>query len=180
MTDAIIWILIIGCVVFSILLILLLIFFFAKFKFRIVVHNKDIKIYWRKDVIYDSMDEYDYVDDVKELSFEKKYKKMKYIINLIRKILDDKNDDIIYILKYVKKTFTVKRLDISLDYGFDDAAMTGITGGVIWSLISGLSAFVGRFIDFRKFTNIAVKPYYTEEILDFNLECVFDVSIYNY
>ena len=171
----------IACTVVVLLLIIFYVVFCAKFNFYIKVNNKDVKMYWRKSVIYDSWDDFFYEDfDDQPLLFEEKYKRMKYIINLLRGLLDDKNDDIIYILKYAKKTFSVKKLDISLDYGFDDAALTGITGGIIWSLIAGLSGFVGRYIDFKKFTNIAVKPYYTEEILEFKLELAFDVSLYNY
>ncbi len=171
----------IACAVVVLLLIIYYIVFFAKFNFCIKVNNKDIKMYWRKIVIYDSWDDFLYEDfDDEPLLFEEKYKKMKHIINLLRRLLDDENDDIIYILKYAKRTFSVKRLDISLDYGFDDAALTGITGGIIWSLIAGLSSFVGRYIDFEKFTNIAVKPYYTEKIIEFKLDLVFDVSLYNY
>lgn len=169
-----------GCCVAAILLILLFIILFVKFKISIKVNNKTVNVYLGKMKIYDSSDSVaeDEVQDNEE-EFEEKYKKMKLAINFIRKILDDKNDDIIYILKYAKKTFSVKNLDISLDYGFDDAALTGITGGIIWTLISVISAFIGRFIDFKRFTSIAVKPYYTEKILDFKLEFVFYVRILN-
>ena len=175
----------IACAVLILLSIILLIIFFAKFKFRIFINNKDIKIYWKRKVIYDSLDEYEDYDDSdetvdKNVVFENKYKKMKRIINLIRSVLDDKNDDLIYIFRYAKRTVSVEKFDVSLDYGFDDAALTGITGGIIWTVISGVCGLVGRFIDIKKFTNIAVKPHYTEKIIDFKLELVFNVSIYNY
>lgn len=170
-----------GCCVAAILLILLLIILFVKFKITVRVNNKKVRVFLGKIKLYDSTDSvktYDEDDVVdKEQEFEEKYKKMKLVINFIRKVLDDKNDDIIYILKYAKKTISIKRLDISLDYGFDDAALTGITGGIIWILISGIFSFAGRFIDVKRFTNIAVKPYYTEKILDFKLEFVFSVRI---
>lgn len=170
-----------GCCIAAILLILLLIVLFVKFKISIKVNNKTVRVYLGKIKIYDSTDsvEKDDREDVvdKDKAFEEKYSKMKLVINFFRKILDDRNDDIIYILKYAKKTVSMKKLDIALDYGFDDAALTGITGGIIWTLISGVSGFVGRFIDIKRFTNIAVKPYYTEKIIDFKLEFVFKVRI---
>lgn len=171
---------IVGCCIAAILLILLLIILFVKFKISVKVNNKTVRVFLGKIKIYDSTDPVDEEDDEvidKEEEFEEKYRIMKLVINFIRKVLDDKNNDIIYILKYAKKTISVKKLDIALDYGFDDAALTGITGGIIWTLISGVSGFVGRFIDIKKFTNIAVKPYYTEKILDFKLELVFSVRI---
>ena len=175
----------IACAVLILLSIILMVILFAKFKFRVFINNKDIKIYWKRKVIYDSLDEYKDYDDSdetedKNVVFENKYKKMKRIINLIRSVLDDKNDDLIYIFRYAKRTVSIEKLDVSLDYGFDDAALTGITGGIIWTVISGVCGLVGRFIDIKKFTNIAVKPHYTEKIIDFKLELVFNVSIYNY
>ena len=175
----------IACAILILLSIVLLIILFAKFRFRVFINNKEIKIYWKRKVIYNSLQEYEDDDDSDDIEdrnviFEKKYKKMKHIINLIRRILDDKNDDLIYIFKYAKKTVSIEKLDVSLDYGFDDAALTGITGGIIWTVISGVCGLVGRFIDIKKFTNIAVKPHYTEKIIDFKLELVFNVSVYNY
>ena len=43
-----------------------------------------------------------------------------------------------------------------------------------------LKLTIGSLIDIKSFANIAVKPYYTEEILEFKLELFFNVSIYNY
>ena len=169
-----------GCCIVAILLILLLVILFVKFKISVKVNNKIVRIYLGKIKLYDSMEPVDEDEDSdadKEEDFEEKYKKMKLVINFIRKVLDDKNNDIIYILKYAKKTVSIKKLDIALDYGFDDAALTGITGGIIWTLISGISGFVGQFIDVKRFTNIAVKPHYTEKVLDFKLEFVFSVRI---
>lgn len=171
-------------VLLLILLAILFVVLFAKFKFRVFINNRDIKIYWKRKIIYDSLEEYEDYDDSEEVEksviFEKRYKKMKRIINLIRSVLDDRNDDLIYIFRYAKKTVSVEKLDVSLDYGFDDAALTGITGGVIWTVISGVCGLVGRFIDIKRFANIAVKPHYTENIIDFKLDLVFNVSIYNY
>ena len=170
---------IIGCCILTILLILFCVFLFAKFKFRIIVHNRNIKIYFARKKIYDSIEKNCGHKTETQDTFEKKYENMKHIINIIRKVIADENGDIISILNHSKKTLSVRKLNISLDYGFDDAAITGVTGGVIWSLISALSAFVERYIDFRKFTNVAVKPHYTEKILEFNLECDLFVSFYH-
>ena len=174
-----------GCSVATILLILLLIILFAKFKISIRIDNRIIKVYFWKIKIYDSLKKSGKSKKVAEKNidkgkdFEKKYKGFKQIINFFRKILDDKNDDLIFILKYVKKTFDVKKLDFSLDYGFGDAAVTGVTGGIIWGLISNICSFVGRFIDINSFANIAVKPHYTEKIFDYKINFVFNIRILN-
>ena len=166
-----------GCCIAVILMILLLVILFVKFKIYIKVNNKTVRVYIGKIKVYDSSEIADNNSVEEKQEVEEKYKKMKLVINFIRKVLDDKNDDIVYILKYAKKTVSVKRLDIALDYGFDDAALTGITGGVLWTLVSGVSGFIGKYIDIKKYTNIAIKPYYTEKILNFKLEFVFSVRI---
>ena len=45
---------IIACAVLLLLLIVLYVVLFAKFKFRVLINNKDIKIYWKRKIIYDS------------------------------------------------------------------------------------------------------------------------------
>lgn len=169
----------------SIFLVLLFIILFAKFKISVIINNKIIKVFLGRIKVYDSSKKKSKTNGNtdkkidKDKEFEKKYKGLKQSVNFIRKILDDKNDDIIYILKYIKKTFYVKKLDISLDYGFGDAAVTGITGGIIWGLISNICGFAGRYIDVNSFTNIAVKPHYTEKILDYNITFVFYIRTLN-
>lgn len=173
-----------GCCVGIILWILLIIVFFVKLKISVLVNNNNVNIYLWKIKVFDSLKNKK-AEKIKEKNidkdeeFEKKYKGFKQIINFVRKIFDDKNDDLLYILKYVKKTFTVKSLDVSLDYGFGDAAVTGVTGGIVWGLISNICGFAGRFIDINSFTNIAVKPHYTEKIHDYKVNFVFYIRILN-
>ncbi len=173
----------VGCCLLAFVLLLVVLILFLKLKISVMVNNKNIRVYLWKIKVYDSNNkkpkslEGKIVD--KDESFEKKYKGFKYVINTIRRILDDKNDDIVFILKYIKKTFSIKTLDFSLDYGFGDAALTGISGGVIWGVISNISGFIGRFIDIKSFTNIAVKPHYTEKIIDCKVNFVFYLRLLN-
>lgn len=115
----------------------------------------------------------------KEEEFEKKYKSFKYCINALRRILDDKNDDILGILRHIRRTFGVKRLDVALDYGTGDAAATGITSGALWALISGTAAFVGRYINIKDILNIAVKLNYTEKVFNYKINFVFTARVYH-
>jgi len=169
---------IIGCSLGAVVLILLLIILFGKLKISVTVNNNIIKAYVSGIKMYDSSNKKQPAKVLKkEESFEKNYKNFKYVINFVRKILDDKNDDLIYILKNAKKTLSVKKLDLSLDYGFGDAALTGITGGIIWGLISNICCFIGKYININEFTHVAVKPYYTEKILEYKINLVFTVRI---
>lgn len=169
---------VVGCSVAELILVLLFIILFAKLKVSVIINNKIIKVYLYKIKVYDSTKNTEKTKKInKDDEFEKKYKTFKLVINFLRKVLDDKNDDLLYILKYIKKSVFVKKLDISLDYGFGDAALTGVTGGIIWGLISNICGFIGKYINVKEFTNIAVKPYYTEKILDFKVNFVFSVRI---
>lgn len=176
---------ILGSCVAAVLLILLLLVLFAKLKFSVLLNNELVTVYLWNFKIYDPLDnKNDFKKDLdkkanKDKKFEKKYKKIKRTINFLRKVLDDKNDDIIYILKYIKRTFKIKKLDVSLDYGMGDAAVTGVAGGIIWGLISNICGFINRYIEIKKILNIAITPHYTEQILDYKAEFVFYVRILN-
>ena len=168
----------------AVLVILFLLFFLlAKVKVSVVVNNSNIKAYVGAIKVYDSKKKKKpktvNVKKKKEEEFEKNYRSLKMIVNFIRRVFDDKNDDILYILRHIRRTFDVKRLDVALDYGFGDAAITGITGGGIWIVLSNAAAFVSKYIDVNDILNIAVKPHYTEKIIEFKLNFAFTVRVYH-
>lgn len=159
-------------VVSAFILLLLLLFLFLKIDFTVSVLNGQITVNAGFLTIYRSglkRNDRDLKSAEKEEKFEKKYKNGKQFINFFRKILDDKNDDLLNILSHIKKTVSVKRLDIALEYGFSEAAVTGVAGGLIWSAISAVSSYLNRYFDIKSFTNIAVKPNYSKEVFEFKL-----------
>lgn len=175
--------LIITLTVLLFIVLFLLLFLFAKLKVSVVVNNSDVKAYVGAIKVYDSKKKKKQktvnVKKKKEEEFEKNYRSIKMIVNFIRRVFDDKNDDILYILRHIKRTFDVKRLDVALDYGFGDAAVTGIMGGGIWLVLSNAAAFVSKYIDVNDILNIAVKPHYTEKIIEFKVNFVFTVRVYH-
>lgn len=175
--------LIITLTVLLFIVLFLLLFLFAKLKVSVVVNNSDVKAYVGAIKVYDSKKKKKQktvnVKKKKEEEFEKNYHSIKMIVNFIRRVFDDKNDDILYILRHIKRTFDVKRLDVALDYGFGDAAVTGIMGGGIWLVLSNAAAFVSKYIDVNDILNIAVKPHYTEKIIEFKVNFVFTVRVYH-
>lgn len=175
--------LIITLAVLLFIVLFLLLFLFAKLKVSVVVNNSDVKAYVGAIKVYDSKKKKKQktvnVKKKKEEEFEKNYHSIKMIVNFIRRVFDDKNDDILYILRHIKRTFDVKRLDVALDYGFGDAAVTGIMGGGIWLVLSNAAAFVSKYIDVNDILNIAVKPHYTEKIIEFKVNFVFTVRVYH-
>ena len=175
--------LIITLAVLLFIVLFLLLFLFAKLKVSVVVNNSDVKAYVGAIKVYDSKKKKKQktvnIKKKKEEEFEKNYRSIKMIVNFIRRVFDDKNDDILYILRHIKRTFDVKRLDVALDYGFGDAAVTGIMGGGIWLVLSNAAAFVSKYIDVNDILNIAVKPHYTEKIIEFKLNFAFTVRVYH-
>lgn len=175
--------LIITLAVLLLIILFLLLFLFAKLKVSVVVNNSDVKAYVGAIKVYDSKKKKKQktvnIKKKKEEEFEKNYHSIKMIVNFIRRVFDDKNDDILYILRHIKRTFDVKRLDVALDYGFGDAAVTGIMGGGIWLVLSNAAAFVSKYIDVNDILNIAVKPHYTEKIIEFKVNFVFTVRVYH-
>ena len=175
--------LIITLAVLLFIVLFLLLFLFAKLKVSVVVNNSDVKAYVGAIKVYDSKKKKKQktvnIKKKKEEEFEKNYHSIKMIVNFIRRVFDDKNDDILYILRHIKRTFDVKRLDVALDYGFGDAAVTGIMGGGIWLVLSNAAAFVSKYIDVNDILNIAVKPHYTEKIIEFKVNFVFTVRVYH-
>ena len=175
--------LIITLAVLLLIILFLLFFLIAKLKVSIAVNNSDVKAYVGAIKVYDSKKKKKpktvNVKKIKEEEFEKNYRSIKMVVNFIRRVFDDKNDDILYILRHIKRTFDVKRLDVALDYGFGDAAVTGITGGGIWLVLSNAAAFVSKYIDVNDILNIAVKPHYTEKIIEFKVNFIFTVRVYH-
>lgn len=169
--------------VFFVLVIIILLIMLAKLKISVIIENKIIRIYVFRIKVFDyensSTEQTEKTGRQKDKEFENKYKGFKQAVNLVRRVFDDKNDDIIYILKHIRRTFCVKRFDISLDYGFGDAAVTGITGGAIWLVISNAAAFVSKYADISKCLNIAVKPHYEEKIINFKVNFVFTARLYH-
>ena len=65
-----------------------------------------------------------------------------------------------------------------MDYGFGNAAITGITGGIIWGVISNVCCIIHKYVNnIKDVLNVAVKPHYTEQIFEYNIKLVFYVRI---
>ena len=172
---------IIGCFLALLFLFFVLFILFGKVKFHICIKNNIIHMYLWKIKVFDSSVKKTNTNDFNDKKFEFKYKKFKIIINFFKKLLEDKHDDLIFILKYLNKTFDIKKISVSLDYGFGNAAITGITGGIIWGLISNTCCIIHKYANnIKDVLNIAVKPHYTQQIFEYNIEFVFYVRIVNF
>ncbi|MBQ6906892.1 MAG: DUF2953 domain-containing protein [Clostridia bacterium] len=115
----------------------------------------------------------------KRKEFGEDYINAKKVILGIRNMLLDKNDDIIYFIRTLKDLVYIKKADFSIDYGFGDAAVTGIFDGILWGLISFTSSFLNKYIDIKNILNIAVKPHYTDKIFEYKSEIIIYVKLKN-
>lgn len=163
--------------VFVLLLLFVIFIFTFRIKIRITVVNSRVTVFAGKIKIEKNIKKAgENSDKFNDKKIEKEYKSVKQMFNLVVRIFDDKNDDLLYFLKYIRDTFDVKRIDLSLEYGFSEPAVTGVMGGALWILITNVSAFIGKYVNIKEFTNIAVKPNYKEKKFEFKMNFVFTVK----
>ncbi len=168
----------------AVLVVALLIAFFAKINVTVLVHNKDILVKAGKIKIYSNTKHAKRPKkpkkaDSKGDKFEKGYKNVKHIINLFKRIFEDKNDDLLLILRYIRDNVEITRLDVALEYGFSEAALTGVAGGAIWVAISSVCSYVSRYVDIKRFLNLAVKPDYDGEVFNVDVKFVFKTRLFH-
>lgn len=165
----------------ALLVAILLIFFFAKINISVFVHNKDILVKAGKIKVYSTKrnGKKPKKDASKGDKFEKGYKGVKHIVNLVKRVFEDENDDLLLILRYIRDNVQITRLDVALEYGFSEAALTGIAGGAIWVAISSVCSFLSRYVDIKRFLNLAVKPDYDGEVFNFDVKLVFRTRFFH-
>lgn len=77
---------------------------------------------------------------------------------------------------YINKNNINTELKINLKHGTGDAALTGVTCGLLWAAAGILSAYISRHI--RVFKNKAsIIPYYDKSIFEVNASCIFHVRL---
>lgn len=100
--------------------------------------------------------------------------------SIFKNIFKNEKHEIISILKSFGQKFDIINLNISVDFGFGDAAITGIASGFIWNGISAIVSFVKKHIDIEGKTNIAVYPNYIESCFEANCQLVFNVRLISF
>jgi len=76
------------------------------------------------------------------------------------------------------KNVRAEKIYLSLDFGYGDAAQTGILTGSIWAGIYNVIAFVARIIRINE-PQISVTPRYNEDMCAFDGECIISGHIVN-
>ena len=90
-----------------------------------------------------------------------------------KKLYKNEKDEIIGILKEISSAFECEVLNFVVDFGFGNAAVTGIANGIIWAGVTAVVTLLKRFIDLDKKVNLAVSPNYTEACFSIDASVVF-------
>jgi len=163
------------------LLLLFLIFYFMKIKFHIYISNDVIFVKFGIFKVYDSTkNKNNKSKQVKKKEFGEDFITIKKVFYIVKGIITDKNDDLILAIRYINKFIKIKNINISIDYGFDDAAITGISNGIIWGIVSIATSFIYKYIDLRKYLNIAITPHYDHSQFRYKLDFSGRVSLKNF
>ena len=72
------------------------------------------------------------------------------------------------------------RFDASVDYGFGDAAVTAVTYGIFWQLMTVVNENVIRRYFLNDKVNVAFAPHYTEKIFEYKIYLSVKIKIVTY
>ncbi|MFX0548962.1 DUF2953 domain-containing protein [Hathewaya histolytica] len=118
------------------------------------------------------------------LFIEKKLSVYIYNINVHKKKLTSKNTFKLSNLKdnkfsYFKKRKTKASLDLSLNYGLDDAFETAILYGVLCGALNSILLYLSQYIKFKQnnHNKINITPDYNHNKLEFNIKCIIYLSL---
>lgn len=87
-------------------------------------------------------------------------------------------NDLKGLMRYTKKKIICDRLILSLEFGKEDAAQTGILYGIIWAGIGNIFALLQSFIVIKRH-RITVTPIYNQEKLAVTYEGDFKMKIHH-
>lgn len=93
---------------------------------------------------------------------------------LVKEIYREEKHEVISILQELERKLEFKIFNLSVTFGFGDAAVTGIANGFVWSGINGIVSIIRRYVDLNDKINIAVFPHYTESCFDVDICVIFD------
>ena len=96
---------------------------------------------------------------------------VKHIYELVKADVED-------IFMYLKTRARCRNLTLHLDFGFSDAAQTGIAAEVAYGVVYGFASMVYNHLSLRKDDmDIAVTPYFNQQCADFYAKSIFCLSI---
>ncbi len=112
-------------------------------------------------------------EDEKKLDIDFSFEKMRGIV---------KNENVkrcfLRACKSLRRISDLKKLELSFDFGFSDAAATGIAGGAAYSIVYGVVARIYYFFKIKKENmDIRVVPHFDNQCLELYTKFEFKVRL---
>lgn len=105
---------------------------------------------------------------------------MEIILKILSKIMEKRKDILRNINKFSKITRRIIRLEKfywEIEYGVDDAALTGMLYGFIWQGVSVVLAILGRVVSIRSRPKIKIYPEFNRYIFKTEINCIFRLRV---
>ncbi len=101
----------------------------------------------------------------KEQESKLSFRNFKENISDFKEIYNTSKKELKEMLSYVKQHLTIKRVDFSIHFGFDNAAATGISTGAIWGMGSFILKVIDSLIGIKKI-DMQVNPDFNNKIFE--------------
>lgn len=169
-----VWFVSVGGAILALLLVMLCVLLFVRWSITIIVQNKHVQVKAWRWAVYDSQKKERPQQDAggQKADFIKVP-----TINGLKKLLKRGKEQwraerphVQEILRKLNRAIRFTRVDLAVDYGLGDAALTGVANGALWTLISNIVCLLEQYADIRRVTNIALCPNYTESVFGMHLE----------
>ncbi|SHJ64963.1 Protein of unknown function [Anaerobranca californiensis DSM 14826] len=112
---------------------------------------------------------------------EKQFKfSISEFLSFLNYIIEKKNEILKLLSKVTKITkrgFKLTKFDLELEYGVEDAALTGILYGFIWQGISGLIFVLNKGVKFNCKPNVKIYPDFNRNLFKTELNCIFRTRV---
>lgn len=128
---------------------------------------KDSKMHKNKDSGQDSEEK---SDEFGFSQFMEQIDRVKDIYDLIKADIED-------VFTYLRDRARCRNLTVHLDFGFEDAAQTGIAAGVAYGVVYGFVSLIYNNLSLRKDDmDIAVNPHFNKQCVDLYIKSIFCLS----
>ena len=107
-----------------------------------------------------------------EISFDKIKDTSEKAYDIFNKYLDI----LIAFYKYTKKKIKCESFCFRMNYGLGDAALTGISTGMLWGVIYSLLGVLDRYFEFIKM-DVNINPDFNDIKLQLEFDCIFKIKI---